>query len=38
MVVIIVHINYTTCFETSDAWHIYDAIGVYQIHLGAGQI
>ena len=34
MVMIIVHISYITCLATSDSWHIYAAIGVYQIHLG----
>ena len=38
MVMIIIHIAYITCFVTNDAWHAYDVIGVYKIHLRAGEI
>ena len=38
MVMIIIHIAYITCLVTSDAWHIYGVIRVYQIHHGAGRI
>ena len=33
MVMIIIHIAYITCLVTYDAWHTYDVIGVYTIHL-----
>ena len=36
MVMIIKHIAYITCLVTNDAWHAYDVIGVYKIHLRAG--
>ena len=29
---------YITCLVTNDAWHGYDVIGVYKIHLRAGGI
>ena len=35
---ITIHIAYITCLVTNDAWHAYDVIGVYQIHLRAGGI
>ena len=38
MVMIIIHIAYITCLVTNDAWHGYDVIGVYKIHLRAGGI
>ena len=38
MVMIITHIAYITCLVTNDAWHAYDVIGVYKIHLRAGWI
>ena len=38
MVMIIIHIAYITCVVTNDAWHAYDVIGVYKIHLKAGGI
>ena len=38
MVMIITHIAYITCLVTNDAWHAYDVIWVYQIHLRAGGI
>ena len=38
MVMIIIHIAYITCLVTNDAWHAYDVIGVYMIHLRAGGI
>ena len=38
MVMIIIHIAYITCVVTNDAWHAYDVIGVYKIHLRAGGI
>ena len=38
MVVIIIHIAYITCLVTNDAWHAYDVISVYKIHLRAGGI
>ena len=38
MVMIIIHIAYITCLVTNDAWHAYDVIGVYKIHLRAGGI
>ena len=38
MVMITIHIAYTTCLVTNDAWHAYDVIGVYKIHLRAGGI
>ena len=38
MVMIIIHIAYITCLVTNDAWHAYDVIGVYKIHLRAGRI
>ena len=36
MVMITIHIAYITCLVTNDAWHAYDVIGVYKIHLRAG--
>ena len=36
MVMIAIHIAYNTCLVTNDAWHAYDVIGVYKIHLRAG--
>ena len=38
MVMIITHIAYITCLVTNDAWHAFDVIGVYKIHLRAGGI
>ena len=38
MVMIIIHITYITSLVTNDAWHAYDVIGVYKIHLRAGGI
>ena len=38
MVMSITHIAYITCLVTNDAWHVYDVIGVYKIHLRAGVI
>ena len=38
MVMIIIHIAYITCIVTNGAWHAYDVIGVYKIHLRAGGI
>ena len=38
MVMIIIHIAYITSLVTNDAWHAYDVIGVYKIHLRAGAI
>ena len=35
---IIMHIACITCLVTNDAWHAYDVIGVYKIHLRAGGI
>ena len=33
---IIIHIAYITSLVTNDAWHAYDVIGIYKIHLRAG--
>ena len=38
MVMIIIHIAYITCIVTTDAWHAYGVIVVYEIHDGAGRI
>ena len=38
MVMIIIHIAHITCLVTNDAWHAYDVISVYKIHLRAGGI
>ena len=38
MAMIIIHIAYITCFVTNDAWHAYNVIAVYKIHLRAGGI
>ena len=38
MFMIIIHRAYITCLVTNDAWHAYDVIGVYKIHLRAGGI
>ena len=35
---IIIHIAYITCLVTNDAWHAYEVIVVYDIHLRAGGI
>ena len=35
---IIIHIAYITFLVSNDAWHAYDVIGVYKIHLRAGGI
>ena len=35
MVMIIIHIAYITCLVSNDAWHAYDVIGVYNIHIRA---
>ena len=36
MVMSIIHIAYITCLVTNHAWHAYDVIGVYKIHLRPG--
>ena len=36
MNMITTHIAYITCLVTNDAWHAYDVIGVYKLHLRAG--
>ena len=38
MFMIIIHIAYITCLVTNGAWHAYDLIVVYKIHLSAGEI
>ena len=38
MVMIIIHIAYITWLVTNDAWHAYDVLGVYKIHIRAGGI
>ena len=38
MILIIIHIAYITGIVSNDAWHAYDVICVYKIHLGAGGI
>ena len=38
MVMITIHIACITCLVTNYAWHAYDVIGVYKIHLRAGGI
>ena len=38
MVLVIMHIAYITGLVTNDAWHAYDVIGVYKIHLRARAI
>ena len=38
MVMIIIHIAYITSLVANDAWHAYDVIAVYKIHLRAGGI
>ena len=38
MVMIIIHIAYITGLVTNNAWHAYEEIGVYKIHLRAGGI
>ena len=38
MVMITIHIANITCLVINDAWHAYDVIGVYKIHLRAGGI
>ena len=38
MVMIIIRIVYITCLVTNDAWHVYDVVGVYEIHHGPGWI
>ena len=35
---VIIHIAYITCLVTNDAWHAYDVIEVYEIHLRADGI
>ena len=35
---IIMHIAYIIGSLTNDAWHAYDVIGVYKVHLKAGGI
>ena len=35
---ITIHLAYITCLVTNDAWHAYDVIGGYKIHLRAGGI
>ena len=37
MIMIIIHMAYTTCLIANDAWYAYDANGVYKIHHGAGR-
>ena len=38
MFMIIIHFAYITFLVTNDAWHAYDAIGVYKIHHRADEI
>ena len=38
MFMIIIHIAYTTCLVTNDAWHAYEVIIVYKIHHRSGEI
>ena len=38
MFLTIIHIACITCLVTNYAWHAYDVIGVYMIHLRAGGI
>ena len=38
MILIIIHIAYITGLVSNDALHAYDVIGVYKIHLRAGDI
>ena len=38
MIMITIHVAYITRLVTNDAWHAYDVIGVYKIHLRAGGI
>ena len=38
MVMFILHIACITCLVSNDAWHGYDVISVYKIHLRAGGI
>ena len=38
MFMINIHIAYITCLVTNDSWHAYDVIGVYKMHLRAGEI
>ena len=38
MAMIITHISEITCLVTNDAWHAYDVIGIYKIHLRPGGI
>ena len=38
MILIIIHIAYITGLVSNDAWHAYDVIGVYKIHLRPGGI
>ena len=38
MVMIVIDIAIITSIVTNDAWNVYDAIGVYKIHLRAGGI
>ena len=38
MVMITIHIADIACLVTNDAWHAYDVISVYEIHLRAGGI
>ena len=38
MVMIILRTACITCLVTSDAWHAYDVIGVYEIHHEGGPI
>ena len=35
---IIIQSGYITCFDTNDAWHAYDVIGIYKMHHGAGRV
>ena len=38
MVMVIIHAAYITWLATNDALHVYEVIGVYKIHHGAGRI
>ena len=38
MVMITIHMAYTTCLVTNDAGHAYGVIGVYKLHLRASGI
>ena len=38
VMIIIIHIAHITCLVANAAWHVYDVIGVYNIHHGAGRL